>query len=50
MKKLLALLVGSLAVAATLAFAAPAFAASDNPVIVHAPQSYLWSQGDDAEY
>ena len=50
MKKLLALLVGSLAVAATLAFAAPAFAASDDPVIVHAPQSYLWSQGDDAEY
>ena len=50
MKKLLALLAGSLAVAATLAFAAPALASDDNPVIIHAPQSYEWMEGASASY
>ena len=50
MKKVLALLGGSLAMAAALAFAAPALAASDDPVILHAPQSYQWVEDNSAEY
>ena len=50
MKKLLALFAGALAVIAALVLAPAAFADSDDPVIVHAPQSYEWMEGATAMY